>query len=85
MKDLSFKTLLLTMLIPIAIVALGMWRTYSTMDLVYAKQSKVYEIEKTQALQAKDYETITLLLGQLNAKVDSNQSELITLITKGAP
>ena len=80
MKDLSFRTLIIAVLIPLIIVALGMWRTYSTMDVVYAKQSKVYEIEKTLALQAKDYDMIKLLLGQINTKVDKNHLELKNLL-----
>jgi uncharacterized coiled-coil protein SlyX len=82
MKDLNYQTLIVAVLIPLIIVGLGMWRTYTTMDLVYAKQSKVYDIEKTQALQAKDYELIKLLIAQLNAKVDKNHEELKKLITK---
>jgi hypothetical protein len=51
------------------------------MDLVYAKKAQVYDIEKNVALQAKDYETIKILLERLDARV----SELKSLIEKEGP
>lgn len=83
MKDVSFKTLLISILIPLVIVALGMWRQYSTMDLVYAKQVEVYKIEKTIALQAKDNEILQLLISQLATKVSENHTELKNLVLNG--
>ena len=70
MKDLSFRTLLLAVVIPLIIVALGMWRTYSTMDYVYATKTEMWVLEKTVALQAKDYELIRVLLEKIDKKID---------------
>jgi len=70
MENSTIKTLLITILIPVVIVGLSMWRTSTTMDLVYAKQFDIYRIDKTLALQAKDNEFILSKLEEINRKIE---------------
>jgi hypothetical protein len=82
MEKFNFKTVLASLLIPTIIIALTVWRAYSTMDVVYAKKVQVYEIDKKLAMQSKDYEMIRYLLDKIDKKVDVNHLEIKKLIEK---
>lgn len=76
MKDITWRTLILSVVIPIVIVGLSMWRTYSTMDLVYAKQKEVWELKVITVKQAKDYEFIKEILKRIEAQLSENKDKL---------